>query len=106
MSYTGSPVISRSRNRTRPPSGRTTPLMALKSVVLPQPFGPIRPRLAPVASDRSTAPSDSTPPKRTVNPSSCNSIDQPFAEGGKAMHGALVEQAARPHDQQHGNQPA
>src|SRR5262245_45693110 len=106
ISCTGNAVMSRSPSNTRPPSGRTTPLTALKSVVLPQPFGPIRPRLAPGASDRSTGPSASTPPKRTVKPSSCNSIEEPLAETGQAIDGALVEQAARPHDQQHDDQPA
>ena len=42
--------------------------MQLKSVVLPAPFGPIRPQMAPAATSKETSCSAVTPPNRIVNP--------------------------------------
>src|SRR2546428_3885585 len=45
-----------------------TPEMQLTSVVLPDPFGPIRPRISPAARVRSTPASAATPPNRLTTP--------------------------------------
>src|SRR5216117_1281239 len=42
--------------------------MTLNSVVLPEPFGPMRPRMAPLPTSRSSASSATRPPKRTLRP--------------------------------------
>src|ERR1700734_3389409 len=42
--------------------------MQLKSVVLPAPFGPIRPQIAPRGTSKETSSSAVTPPKRIVTP--------------------------------------
>ena len=42
-------VMSRPRSVTRPASATSYPLMTLNRVVLPDPFGPIRPLMAPSA---------------------------------------------------------
>ena len=42
--------------------------MALKSVVFPEPLGPITPTVSPGATATSTAARASSPPKRTVRP--------------------------------------
>ena len=42
--------------------------MQLKSVVLPAPFGPIRPQIAPRATSKDTSSSAVTPPNRIVSP--------------------------------------
>src|SRR6267143_4147234 len=42
--------------------------MTLNSVVLPEPFGQMRPRIAPLLTSRSSASSATTPPKRTLRP--------------------------------------
>ena len=55
------PVMSRPSNRTLPASGGTSPEMQLNSVVLPAPFGPIRPVMRPASTDRSTPRSACTP---------------------------------------------
>ena len=48
------PAMSRPSSKMRPPSGGTTPVMQLNSVVLPAPFGPISPVMRPASTSRST----------------------------------------------------
>ena len=60
------PVISRPSNRTRPLSGRSTPVMRLNSVVLPAPFGPTTDRTSPAATPKLTAFTACNPPKRRL----------------------------------------
>ena len=43
----GTPVMSAPSKRTRPAVGGSVPVIRLNSVVLPAPFGPIRPRISP-----------------------------------------------------------
>ena len=52
----------------RPVAGATNPLSTLKNVVLPAPFGPIRPQV-PSTNETVMSSSGVTPPKRTVRPS-------------------------------------
>src|SRR2546426_2541833 len=44
------PAISRSRRRIEPPSGTRAPVIRLKSVVLPDPLGPMTPISSPSAT--------------------------------------------------------
>src|SRR5437660_1799255 len=54
--------------RIWPPSAGVRPLIALKSVVLPAPFGPMRPVMEPSPTDSVQPVSASTPPNRLVTP--------------------------------------
>ena len=47
--------------------------MQLNRVVLPAPFGPIRPQIAPRATAKLTSCNGVTPPKRIVTPSTASS---------------------------------
>src|SRR3954447_1089697 len=53
-------------NSTSPDVGAYTPVIALKQVVLPAPFGPIRPRISPGRMSNDTSSSATTPPNRIV----------------------------------------
>src|SRR2546428_623634 len=66
MRWADSPRIGRPSKRTSPPSGVSRRLRQLKSVVLPAPFGPMRPTIAPSSTSKETASSARMPPKRTV----------------------------------------
>src|SRR5262252_4201230 len=46
--------MSRPSNTIEPPSAKCAPAMALRSVLLPEPFGPIRPWKLPAATSTST----------------------------------------------------
>src|SRR5262245_25081335 len=58
---------------TRPCDGGSSPVITLKSVVLPAPFGPMRPVTAPSDAVRSTPSSAVLPPNRTVTPRTSSS---------------------------------
>src|SRR6266516_3382444 len=59
-------MISRPSRLTVPDCGRRTPVMTLNRVVLPDPFGPIKPRISPARLVRSTRLRAVRPPKRIV----------------------------------------
>src|SRR5258708_2465606 len=61
------PAISSPRKRTEPESARTAPAIRLNVVLLPEPFGPIRPRISPSASWKDTPSTAVTPPKVLVS---------------------------------------
>src|SRR5687768_9843326 len=93
------------RNVTRPLSGRWKPVSRLKSVVLPAPFGPMRPVMVPsrtASEHRSTA---RTPPNDFVRSSAARSrsgnddepvrvghVGEELAAGGRHGHHVLVLQ--------------
>ncbi len=60
-------------NVTVPDVGRYTPVMALKHVVLPAPFGPIMPRISPRRMSNVTESSAVRPPNLTVKSFVCSS---------------------------------
>ena len=72
------PSTSRSspNARTTPAIGRTNPLSTLKNVVLPAPFGPIRPHV-PAENVTVIRSIGTTPPNRTVNPSTSITLSAP-----------------------------
>src|ERR1700712_1731964 len=61
-------------NVTVPEVGRYTPVIALKHVVLPAPFGPIRPRISPRLMSNVTASNAVRPPNFTVRSVVCSSV--------------------------------
>ena len=61
------PAISRPSRRIEPPEGASAPAIRLKVVLLPEPFGPIRPRISPCASSNETSLTAVNPPKRLVS---------------------------------------
>src|SRR5271169_473349 len=56
-------VTSTPSNITLPPSGRWRPAIAFTSVDVPEPLGPIKPRISPRSSSREMSLSACTPPK-------------------------------------------
>ena len=68
ISKAGLPVMSAPSHRTSPASGRYMPHTALNSVVLPDPLGPIMPRISSDLIVTSTPASATTPPNRLRTP--------------------------------------
>ncbi len=68
-SDTRSEVMSSPLKITRPLSGRSTRVIRRSSVVLPAPFGPMRPTIWSRRSSKLTSLTASRPPKRRVRPS-------------------------------------
>src|SRR5258708_24575633 len=68
MRYGGNPLSSCPRNRIDPAVGASVPDSTLKIVLLPEPFGPIRPRISPLSTLKDTSLTAVNPPKRLINP--------------------------------------
>ena len=62
-------MTSSLKNSTRPESGGKSPVIALKSVVLPAPFAPMTARRSPAATDNDTSSIAVSAPNRRVTPS-------------------------------------
>src|SRR5690625_1871449 len=88
MTWGGRPWISRPSKRTRPLVGWRKPEMMLASVVLPDPFGPIRPNICPLFMPKETRSSARRPPKCMLMSSTASSITHSIATA------ALREDAA------------
>jgi hypothetical protein len=54
--------------RTEPASGRSIPMMSFITVDLPDPFGPISPRISPARTASAMSLTATRPPKRLVRP--------------------------------------
>src|SRR3954470_9414703 len=78
--------------RTRPAVGACSPVMTLNSVVLPAPFGPIKPVTVPACTLNVAELTAVTPPKRTVTPSTSSNGAEPFVSRG-ATDGHLLADA-------------
>ena len=76
----GSFVTSCPSKRTAPALGENNPLMRLKNVVLPAPFGPMMARNSPGSTDSDTSPIAARLPKRLLRPSSLSSVMPPPRE--------------------------
>src|SRR6478735_8289853 len=74
--------------------------MTLKAVVLPAPFGPIRPEIVPFATSNDTASSATMPPKRRVTSLTERSIGAGSYWGGRA--GALGQPGREEHPRARG----
>src|SRR5215468_3665394 len=68
MRLAGRPAISSPANVTRPEVGRYMPAMQLKIVLLPDPFGPIRPTISPSSTSKETCETAVKPPKVLLKP--------------------------------------
>src|SRR5581483_7739656 len=106
--YAGSPPISALRKRTEPALGLSAPAIRLKVVLLPEPFGPIRPRISPSATSKETFLTARKPSKLLVSPSTSSTYlrgkSVPFRErqhrvGG--LHGLRPGDACPPVDVLH-----
>src|SRR5262245_36032973 len=64
----GAPVMSRSLSTMRPASGRRWPVIRLKKVDLPAPFGPITAAISPRPIEKSTRSTAVKPSKRLLTP--------------------------------------
>jgi hypothetical protein len=62
-------VTSSSASHTRPASGARNPDSMLSAVVLPEPLGPINPRISPSSIEIDRSSTAATPPKCLVSPS-------------------------------------
>src|SRR5882672_11567562 len=80
--------MSRSKRVTEPPSGRSSPVIRLKSVVLPAPLGPMMRRRSPGSTVRSTPDVTRSPPNDFVRlrTASALSVPPPQATGGRSDH--------------------
>src|SRR5277367_5648618 len=75
--------------RMAPASGRITPAIIFRSVVLPEPLGPISPNTSPGDTDNETPLTAVRPPNALVKPSTCSSA---------AIASAFVVRARRDFD--------
>src|SRR5271156_2332385 len=112
MSCGRRPTSSRPNARTEPESGRWKPVIRLKLVVLPAPFGPISASVSPSPTEKSRSWTARRPPKRLLmlRMTSASAIEGRFARVRLAgVHDAFVrirehaEQAAWP-PQDHGDE--
>src|SRR4051812_15496127 len=102
------PEISAPSNRIDPAVGTSVPDSMLKIVLLPEPFGPIRPRISPFSTLNDTLLTAVKPPKRFTNPSTVSTPEPPpwpvapllVAERRslrQRQHGVALRLALRPH---------
>src|SRR5882762_5206116 len=101
------PAISAPSNRIDPAVGTSVPDSMLKIVLLPEPFGPIRPRISPCSTRNDTLLTAVKPPKRFTNPFTVSTPDTPLTrrpgllitEGGtlrQRQYGLALSLALRP----------
>src|SRR6202035_54449 len=106
MRYGGRPAISAPANRIEPADGASVPESMLKIVLLPEPFGPIRPRISPSSTLNDTLLTAVKPPNRLTKPSTTSTtVPSPFQDPlfvavGRArrqrQHGVALRLALRP----------
>ena len=73
MRWLGQPATSTPSIRTVPASGRSIPMMSFITVDLPEPLGPISPRISPGAMSSAMPPTATSPPNRLTSPETCSS---------------------------------
>src|SRR3954468_11937265 len=88
------PDSSWSRNFIEPEVGAKVPESMLKIVLLPEPFGPIRPRISPCATLNDTLLTAVKPPNRFTRPST-TSTEVPQAQRFRAKW--LPDRARKTH---------
>src|SRR5207342_2469038 len=74
----GRPAISRPSKVIDPAVGGNVPDSMLKIVLLPEPLGPIRPRISPCSTLNDTLLTAVKPPKRFTNPSTTSTPEPPL----------------------------
>src|SRR6185436_11768417 len=82
------PAISAPSNRIDPAVGTSVPDSMLKIVLLPEPFGPIRPRISPCSTRNDTLFTAVKPPKRFTRPSTVSTPDAPFSHASTSLNHA------------------
>src|SRR5437763_3888304 len=101
-----SPAISAPSNRIEPAVGGSVPESRLKIVLLPEPLGPIRPRISPCSTLNDTLFTAVKPPNRFTSPLTSSTVPpsllQPLlvAVGGalrQGQHGLALRLALGPH---------
>src|SRR5216683_7177761 len=96
--WAGRPPISAPRKCTEPASGLSAPATRLKTVLVPEPLGPMRPRISPSATSNETSLTAVKPPNLFV---SCSTFSKSRCEGvtfGKRQHRVARLDGARPRD--------
>src|SRR5437667_120445 len=94
----GRPPISAPRKRTEPALGLSAPATRLNTVLLPEPLGPIRPRISPSATSNETLLTAVKPPNLFV---SCSTFSNSRREGvalGERQNGVGRLDGAWPRD--------
>src|ERR1700755_1121633 len=101
------PAISAPANSIEPAVGSSVPESMLKIVLLPEPFGPIRPRISPCSTLNDTLLTAVKPPNRLTRPSTTSTAvpsvcqDRLFVAVGGAgrqrQHRLTLHLALRPH---------
>src|SRR5450432_1718844 len=102
------PAISLPKNSIDPAVGTSVPDSMLKIVLLPEPLGPIRPRISPCSTRNDTLLTAVKPPKRFTNPLTVSTPDTPLARRSglliaesrplrQRQHGLALHLALRPH---------
>src|SRR5206468_11920049 len=84
--WAGSVVMSRPSKRMRPASAASAPDTQLMSVVLPEPFGPMRPNRSPAFTDKLTRLSAVKPPNRLTRPSTSSNAPAIASAPSQASH--------------------
>src|SRR2546422_2617875 len=77
-------VMSSPRKVIVPAVGVSAPEMQLNAVVLPEPLGPISPRISPSLTSKETPPSAMNPPNLFVNPSTASMTWSELEAGSSA----------------------
>src|SRR6201986_1091475 len=88
------PAISVPANSMEPAVGSSVPESMLKIGLLPEPFGPIRPRISPCSTLNDTLLTAVKPPNRLTRPSTTSTGD-PLGSllcqtRGSAVHGTIL----------------
>src|SRR5438477_3023596 len=97
------PAISDPANSIEPAVGTSVPESMLKIVLLPEPFGPIRPRISPCSTLNDTLLTAVKPPKRFTRPLTTSTalLRLLVRERGalrQRQHGLALRLALRPDD--------
>src|SRR3954464_2144763 len=103
-----SPAISAPANVIEPAVGTSVPDSMLKIVLLPEPFGPIRPRISPCSTLNDTLLTAVKPPKRFTRPFTTSTAVPPRSQNARSLvaerrplrqwqHGLALRLALRPH---------
>src|SRR6201990_880369 len=97
------PAISAPANSIEPAVGSSVPESMLKIVLLPEPLGPIRPRISPCSTLNDTLLTAVKPPNRFTSPLTSSTAPAPLllvAVGGalrQRQHGFALRLAFGPH---------
>src|SRR6476659_2553574 len=100
MSYGRRPTISRPKADTDPVSGRKNPVIRLKLVVLPAPFGPISATVSPSFTEKPTSWTARNPPNSLLKfrITSASAIERRLDHAATCAHARRINFADESHD--------